>query len=91
MCRTVLGLSGNEKDFKNYSNPDNDKRGPWVLGDLTVGMTASMRPNQAYNLIDHKTGTIYPFNPKTSAYVIGDEFSNAYSSNPYQNKFWLIN
>lgn len=59
----LICLSGNEKDFKNYSNPDNDKRGPWVLGDLTVGMTASMRPNQAYNLIDHKTGTIYPFNP----------------------------
>jgi hypothetical protein len=29
--------------------------------------------------------------PKTSVYVIGDEFSNAYSSNPYRNKFWLIN
>ena len=30
-------------------------------------------------------------NPKTSVFVIGDEFSNAYSSNPYQNKFWLTN
>jgi adenine-specific DNA-methyltransferase len=32
------------------------------LGDLTVGMTASMRPNQAYDLVDPKTGTKYPFN-----------------------------
>ncbi len=30
-------------------------------------------------------------NPKTSVFAIGDEFSNAYSSNPYQNKFWLTN
>jgi hypothetical protein len=29
--------------------------------------------------------------PKTSVFVIGDEFSNAYSSNTYQNKFWLKN
>ncbi len=57
------GFVGKEKDFKNYSNPDNDPRGPWVLGDLTVGMTASMRPNQAYDLVNPKTGKVYPFNP----------------------------
>jgi adenine-specific DNA-methyltransferase len=60
---TFTGFTGYEKDFKNYSNPDNDPRGPWVLGDLTVGMTAAMRPNQAYNLVDPKTGNEYPFNP----------------------------
>ncbi|NRB80373.1 MAG: site-specific DNA-methyltransferase [Saccharospirillaceae bacterium] len=57
------GFFGAEKDFKKYKNPDNDSRGPWVLGDLTVGMTASMRPNQAYNLIDPKTGNSFAFNP----------------------------
>jgi len=56
-------FSGLEKDFKNYSNPDNDPRGSWVLGDLTVGMTASMRPNQAYDLVDPVSGISYPFNP----------------------------
>ncbi len=60
---SLHGFLGNEKDFKNYSNPDNDPRGPWVLGDLTVGMTASMRPNQAYDLVDPKTGKTYPYNP----------------------------
>ncbi|MEI8207920.1 MAG: DNA methyltransferase [Methylococcales bacterium] len=59
----LKGFQGIEKDFKNYSNPDNDPRGSWVLGDLTVGMTAAMRPNQAYDLVDPKTGKIYPFNP----------------------------
>ncbi|MCK4468044.1 MAG: site-specific DNA-methyltransferase, partial [Desulfobacterales bacterium] len=64
------GFLGKEKDFKGYSNPDNDPRGPWVLGDLTVGMTASMRPNQAYDLVDSKTGKTYPFNPnRVWAYI----------------------
>ncbi|MBS6944217.1 MAG: site-specific DNA-methyltransferase [Ruminococcus sp.] len=52
-------LRGTDKDFKGYSNPDNDPRGPWTTGDLTVGMTGDMRPNQYYDLIDPKTGKIY--------------------------------
>ncbi len=61
---------GIQKDFRNYSNPDNDPRGEWVLGDLTVGMTASMRPNQAYDLIDPITGNKFHFNPnRVWAYI----------------------
>ncbi len=52
-------FKGLEKDYKGYSNPDNDPRGPWVAGDLTVGMNADMRPNQFYDLVDPKTGKIY--------------------------------
>ncbi|OYT15037.1 MAG: site-specific DNA-methyltransferase, partial [Bacteroidetes bacterium 4572_77] len=59
----LVNFYGIEKDFKNYTNLDDDSRGPWVLGDLTVGMTASMRPNQAYDLIDPKTNITYPCNP----------------------------
>ncbi|WP_432743989.1 site-specific DNA-methyltransferase [Methylobacter sp. G7] len=63
-------FAGYEKDFNNYSNPDNDSRGEWVLGDLTVGMTASMRPNQAYDLIDPATSNVFPFNPnRVWAYI----------------------
>lgn len=58
-----INFKGFEKTFDNYKNPDNDPRGDWVLGDLTVGMTAAMRPNQAYDLVDPKTGKVYPFNP----------------------------
>lgn len=50
---------GTDKDYKGYSNPDNDPRGPWVAGDLTVGMNADMRPNQYYDLINPKTGKVY--------------------------------
>lgn len=52
-------FKGIEKDYKGYCNPDNDPRGPWVAGDLTVGMNADMRPNQFYDLVDPKTGKIY--------------------------------
>lgn len=61
---------GIKKDFKGYSNPDNDPRGAYVLGDLTVGMTASMRPNQAYDLIDPKTNNVFNYNPnRVWAYI----------------------
>ena len=50
---------GVDKDYKGYSNPDNDPRGPWTTGDLTVGMTGDMRPNQYYDLVDPKTGKVY--------------------------------
>ena len=52
-------FKGTKKDYKGYSNPDDDPRGPWVAGDLTVGMNADMRPNQFYDLIDPKTGKVY--------------------------------
>ena len=64
------GFVGILKDFKSYSNPDNDSRGDWVAGDLTIGMNASMRPNQAYDLVDPKTGNTFPFNPnRVWAYI----------------------
>jgi adenine-specific DNA-methyltransferase len=50
---------GKSKDYKGYSNPDNDPRGAWTTGDLTVGMTAEMRPNQYYDLVDPSTGVVY--------------------------------
>ncbi len=59
-CNIFRGLA---KDYSNYKNPDDDPRGPWIADNLTVGMTASMRPNQAYDLVNPKTGKIYPYNP----------------------------
>lgn len=54
-----LFFVGLDKDYSNYSNPDNDPRGPWTLGDLTVGMTGDMRPNQYYDLVDPQTGNVF--------------------------------
>ncbi|MFZ5823603.1 MAG: site-specific DNA-methyltransferase [Bacillota bacterium] len=61
---------GIPKEFSAYSNPDNDPRGEWVLGDLTVGMTKDQRPNQYYPLVDPKTGRVFSANPnRVWAYV----------------------
>ncbi|WP_138494056.1 site-specific DNA-methyltransferase [Paenibacillus pinistramenti] len=56
-------FKGKQKNYSTYSNPDNDPRGPWTLGDLTVGMTKDQRPNQFYDLVDPKTGKVYTANP----------------------------
>ncbi len=65
-----LDFSGFKKDYERYDNPDNDPRGPWIADNLTVGMTAAMRPNQAYDLKDPKTGRSYPHNPnRVWAYI----------------------
>lgn len=58
------GFIGKPKDYKSYNNPDNDPRGPWILGDLTVGMTREQRPNQYYVITDLKTGKKYRPNTK---------------------------
>ncbi len=57
-------FNGFKKDYRNYSNPDNDPKGPWTLGDLTVGMTKDQRPNQYFDLTDPLTGNIYHPNAK---------------------------
>lgn len=55
-------LRGLNKDYANYSNPDDDPRGEWTTGDLTVGMNGDMRPNQFYDLVDPETGNIFKAN-----------------------------
>jgi len=59
----LKSFSGIKKDYSSYRNPDNDPRGDWTLGDLTVGMTKDQRPNQFYDLIDPETHKIYKANP----------------------------
>lgn len=58
-AQSFIPFNGTEKDYKGYSNPDNDPRGPWTTGDLTVGMNGDMRPNQFYDLTNPKTGKVY--------------------------------
>jgi adenine-specific DNA-methyltransferase len=65
--QSFLGI---EKDFSSYKNPNNDPRGDWTLGDLTVGMGRDLRPNQYYDLVDPKTGKVYKPNPnRVWAYI----------------------
>ncbi|MCM1124487.1 MAG: site-specific DNA-methyltransferase [Eubacterium sp.] len=89
---------GIDKDYKGYSNPDNDPRGPWTTGDLTVGMTGDMRPNQYYDLIDPKTGKVYKPNynrvwsyiPESMAQLIAENrivFPDDTSKRPMKKRF----
>lgn len=91
-------LRGTDKDYKGYSNPDNDPRGPWTPGDLTVGMTGDMRPNQYYNLVDPKTGIVYKPNynrvwsyiPESMDMLIKDNrivFPNDPNKRPMKKRF----
>ncbi|MCH2547709.1 MAG: site-specific DNA-methyltransferase [Alphaproteobacteria bacterium] len=56
----AISLQGIEKDFANYTNPDNDPRGDWTRGDLTCNKTAEERPNLFYEIIDPKTNITFP-------------------------------
>jgi len=89
---------GIDKDYKGYSNPDNDPRGPWTTGDLTVGMTGDMRPNQYYDLVDPKTGKVYKPNynrvwsyiPESMAKLIAENrivFPEDTSKRPMKKRF----
>lgn len=46
-----------------FENPDNDPRGPWKADPFQVG---GWRPNQQYEIINPKTGSIYKPNPGCS-------------------------
>ena len=96
--KNFKAFRGIDKDYKGYSNPDNDPRGPWTTGDLTVGMTADMRPNQFYDLVDPKTGIVYKPNynrvwsyiPESMAELIADNrivFPNDPTKRPMKKRF----
>ena len=96
--KSFQAFRGVDKDYKGYSNPDNDPRGPWTTGDLTVGMTGDMRPNQYYDLIDPKTGKVYKPNynrvwsyiPETMAQLIAENrivFPEDTSKRPMKKRF----
>lgn len=96
--KNFTAFRGIDKDYKGYSNPDNDPRGPWTTGDLTVGMTGDMRPNQYYDLVDPKTGKIYKPNynrvwsyiPESMAELISDNrivFPEDTNKRPMKKRF----
>ena len=48
ISKTINKVRLSEKDADNYSNPDNDPRGPWASSDFTA---QGFRPNQMYEII----------------------------------------
>lgn len=52
-------LKGAERKTDQYTNPDNDPRGPWASGNMAGILSADLRPNCHYDLINPKTGINY--------------------------------
>jgi adenine-specific DNA-methyltransferase len=67
--RGAEGLTGNERTFAKYSNPDDDPRGAWIWDNLSASKPGG---NTFYSIIDPATGHAYwppkgrfwPYNPK---------------------------
>lgn len=56
-------LHGKEFNTANYSNPDNDSRGPWFSADLSGLADQAHRPNLHYDIANPQTGIVYHPNP----------------------------
>tara|TARA_Y100001937_G_C7135104_1_gene339517 strand:+ start:4378 stop:6282 length:1905 start_codon:yes stop_codon:yes gene_type:complete len=52
-------IRGRERNINQYSNPDNDPRGPWASANMVGLATADRRPNLHYELIDPNTEINY--------------------------------
>ncbi len=55
-CRA---LKGADRKTDQYTNPDNDPRGPWTSANMAGLLSADLRPNCHYDLINPKTGINY--------------------------------
>ena len=53
-------FKGAERKTEQYKNPDNDSRGPWVSGNMVGILSEELRPNCHYDLLNPKTGIVYP-------------------------------
>jgi len=70
-------MQGVKKSFDNYTNPDDDPRGPWVAGDLKNSRTKDERPTMFYEITDPETGYTYQPDPN-SVWRLGEETMQRY-------------
>ena len=60
-----FSLRGVERDESKFSNPDNDPRGAWMSRSMLGLATKNQRPNLHYDIVEPRTGRIFPPNPAT--------------------------
>lgn len=60
-----FSLRGVERDETKFANPDNDLRGAWMSRSMLGLATRNQRPNLHYDIVESKTGRIFPPNPAT--------------------------
>jgi adenine-specific DNA-methyltransferase len=62
--KTISGAwNGRKIDRSDFSNPDGDKRGPYVTDPLTGKATAEKRKNLHFVIVNDETGDRYPPDP----------------------------
>ncbi len=52
-------IRGGSRKVEQFSNPDNDPRGPWISGNMVGLATEESRPNLHYELTNPETGINY--------------------------------
>ena len=57
-------LRGTERKTEQYTNPDNDPRGPWTSANMVGLATSDARPNLHYDLVNPNDGINYGCPPK---------------------------
>lgn len=75
--RNATSLTGIERSFDRYSNPDGDPRGPWIADNLSAAKPGG---NTYYAVADPETGYEYwppkgrywPYSPQTMAQKISE-------------------
>lgn len=60
-----FALRGVGRDESKFANPDNDSRGDWMSRSILGLATSDQRPNLHYDIVEPKTGRIFPPNPPT--------------------------
>ena len=56
---SIRALKGAERKTEQYTNPDNDPRGPWASANMVGLLPENLRPNCHYDLVNPKTGINY--------------------------------
>jgi len=56
---SIRALKGSKRKTEQYQNPDNDPRGPWTSANMAGLLSADLRPNCHYDLINPETGINY--------------------------------
>src|SRR5690625_4563917 len=52
-------IRGDDRNTDQYSNPDNDERGPWTSANMVGLLPEDQRPNCHYDLVNPETGINY--------------------------------
>ena len=55
----IRAVKGSERKIDQYSNPDNDPRGPWTSANMAGLLSEDLRPNCHYDLVNPVTGINY--------------------------------